>query len=122
MKTAVILLAFGLLACSVCEINGKCQDIDDPDLVTSHPEKRMEQQLPGICWACKWALRKVKASLRHKPTKEIIEGKLSAVCQNIGFLRFLCRRFVRRFLSVLTEELSTTDDVRTICVNVRACR
>ncbi|KAJ7989207.1 hypothetical protein DPEC_G00317110 [Dallia pectoralis] len=122
MKTSVILLAFGLLACSVCEINGQCQDIDDVDLVTSHPEKRMEQQLPGTCWACKWALNKVKKSLKDTSRKEEIKSKLLSICQKIGLLKSVCLTVVKQHLSVLIEELSTTDDVRTICVNIKACK
>uniref|UniRef100_A0AAY5L411 Saposin B-type domain-containing protein n=1 Tax=Esox lucius TaxID=8010 RepID=A0AAY5L411_ESOLU len=160
MKTSVILLAFGLLACSVCEHS---QDFDDQESIKSQPEERMvtalvkcfnlasippfkciettklnlscqntsflvlfcflkEQQLPGTCWACKWALNKVKKNLPATSNQEQIKGKLLAVCNKVGLLKSLCKSFVNKNLMVLIEELSTTDDVRTICVNIKACK
>jgi len=46
---------------------------------------------------------------------------LSHVCDEIGFLKYLCRTFVGRYINTLVEELSTTDNARTICVNIGVC-
>uniref|UniRef100_A0A667WXC7 NK-lysin tandem duplicate 4 n=1 Tax=Myripristis murdjan TaxID=586833 RepID=A0A667WXC7_9TELE len=90
-------------------------NLDDADLVEE--EIPVAGKLPGICWACKWALNKVKKAAGNNATAEV-----SKVCDQIGFLKSLCRKFVKKNLSVLIEELSTTDDVRTICVNLKACK
>lgn len=50
-----------------------------------------------------------------------VKSKLNIVCNEIGLLKSLCRKFVNSHIWELVEELSTTDDVRTICVNTGAC-
>uniref|UniRef100_A0A8C9QSQ2 Saposin B-type domain-containing protein n=1 Tax=Scleropages formosus TaxID=113540 RepID=A0A8C9QSQ2_SCLFO len=86
-------------------------------------EEKVDGQLPGICWACKWIVNKVKESLPrdNSETQNEIKNKLLLVCDNIGFLRFLCKAFLSKSLDVLVEELSTTDSANTICINVQAC-
>lgn len=51
-----------------------------------------------------------------------LTSKLKSVCDQIGLLKSLCRKFVKMHLGELIEELTTTDDVRTICVNTGACK
>lgn len=51
-----------------------------------------------------------------------ITSKLMPVCDQAGLLKSLCRKFVKGHLGVLIEELTTDDDVRTICVNTKACK
>ncbi|KAL4624197.1 non-pathogenic pore-forming peptide-like [Arapaima gigas] len=86
-------------------------------------EDEAKEQLPGICWACKWIVNKVKESLPrdNSASQSEIRQKLLSVCDLIGFLRFLCKPFVRRSIDVLVEELSTTDTAETVCSHVRAC-
>ncbi|TKS86684.1 Prosaposin Proactivator polypeptide [Collichthys lucidus] len=79
-------------------------------------------RLPGYCWVCKWSLNKVKKRLGRNATVESVKEKLMKVCDEMGLLKSLCRKFMRGHLGVLIEELSTTDDVRTICVNLKACK
>uniref|UniRef100_A0A3Q0R1L4 Saposin B-type domain-containing protein n=1 Tax=Amphilophus citrinellus TaxID=61819 RepID=A0A3Q0R1L4_AMPCI len=67
-----------------------------------------------LCWACKWILNKVK--------KFSLSSKLLSACDEIGLLKPMCRKFVKAHLGELIEELTTTDDVRTICVNMGACK
>ncbi len=50
-----------------------------------------------------------------------ITRMLGGVCDEIGFLKSLCRLFVNKYISPLVEELSTTDNARTICVNIGVC-
>ncbi len=50
-----------------------------------------------------------------------IRRMLGGVCDEIGFLKSLCRLFVNKYISPLVEELSTTDNARTICVNIGVC-
>ncbi|KAL3968861.1 hypothetical protein ACER0C_028818 [Sarotherodon galilaeus] len=78
--------------------------------------------LPGKCWACKWILNKMKKFAGPNATAESLKSKLLSVCDEIGLLKPLCRKFVKAHLDELIEELTTTDDVRTICVNTGACR
>lgn len=104
-----------------------------------------------MCWACKWALKKVKKIIGNNVTSEVtywtskvqrggrscwkeqqcdffcplcqvIKTKLMSICDQMGLLKSLCRKFVKGHLGVLIEELTTSDDVRTICVNTRACK
>lgn len=51
-----------------------------------------------------------------------VKSKLNAVCNEIGLLKSACRKFVKTHLGELIEELTTSDDVRTICVNTGACK
>ncbi|XP_029586525.1 antimicrobial peptide NK-lysin-like [Salmo trutta] len=118
MKTSLVLLALSLLACSVWEIQGQCRE-DDQE---AQSEKRMEQTLVGTCWVCEWALKKVKESTSTSDSQETLKQKLLSVCDKVGFLKSMCKGLVKKHLWVLIEELSTSDDVRTICVNIKACK
>uniref|UniRef100_A0A674F7T8 Antimicrobial peptide NK-lysin-like n=1 Tax=Salmo trutta TaxID=8032 RepID=A0A674F7T8_SALTR len=116
-----------LLACSVWEIHGQCQEVDlddqeDQEVVEAQTEKRMAKQLKGTCWVCKWALNKVKKSISTSSSQETLKQKLLSVCDKVGFLKSMCKGLVKKHLWVLIEELSTSDDVRTICVNIKACK
>uniref|UniRef100_A0A3P8Q6D5 Saposin B-type domain-containing protein n=1 Tax=Astatotilapia calliptera TaxID=8154 RepID=A0A3P8Q6D5_ASTCA len=73
-------------------------------------------QLPGKCWACKWILNKVKKLAGPKATAESLKSKLLSICDEIGLLKSLCRKFVKVHLEELIEELTT------ICVNMGACK
>lgn len=53
---------------------------------------------------------------------QAIKAKLRSVCDGIGLLKSQCRKFVDANLAILIEELTTTDDVRTICVNAGVCK
>lgn len=44
------------------------------------------------------------------------------MCAQAGLLKSKCQKFVKSHISVLVEELTTSDSVRTICVNVKACK
>uniref|UniRef100_A0A8C6S7K1 Saposin B-type domain-containing protein n=1 Tax=Neogobius melanostomus TaxID=47308 RepID=A0A8C6S7K1_9GOBI len=80
-------------------------------------------QLPGLCWTCKWVMNKVKKrEIKCACFLQTLTSKLLSVCDKIGFLKSRCQKFVKAKLQVLVEELSTTDDVHTICVNVKACK
>ncbi|XP_035530127.1 antimicrobial peptide NK-lysin-like [Morone saxatilis] len=121
METSSVLLVCILVTCSVWTVHGrnlKVKTDDQVDVQTSVEAGR----LPGVCWACKWALGKVKKVLGPNATAENTTPKLLAVCNEIGLLKALCRKFVKNHLGVLIEELTTTDDVRTICVNAGACK
>ncbi|RXN08548.1 antimicrobial peptide NK-lysin-like protein [Labeo rohita] len=79
------------------------------------------EQFPGVCWACKWAMGKLKSQMTKGMTKNDIKNMLGMVCDEIGFLKYLCRMFVNKFMGTLIEELSTSDNARTICVNIGVC-
>ncbi|XP_060735143.1 antimicrobial peptide NK-lysin-like isoform X2 [Tachysurus vachellii] len=80
-----------------------------------------EVQLPGACWVCKWAMQNVKKHVSSKSTVETIKGQLATVCDGIGFLRFICKALINKYMDTLAEELSTTDNPKTICVNIGIC-
>ncbi|XP_026790004.1 antimicrobial peptide NK-lysin isoform X2 [Pangasianodon hypophthalmus] len=81
-----------------------------------------EEQLPGVCWACEWAMKKVKKQLGDNAKADMIKAKLMKVCDSIGFLRSLCKKMITKYLGTLVEELSTTDDPKTICANIGVCK
>ncbi|XP_059374517.1 antimicrobial peptide NK-lysin-like isoform X2 [Carassius carassius] len=80
------------------------------------------EQLPGKCWACKWVMKKLKKQISNGATPDDIKNKLGVVCDEIGFLKSMCRKLVNQFTDILVEELSTTDDAGTICVNIGVCK
>ncbi|CAM4718320.1 unnamed protein product [Leuciscus chuanchicus] len=47
------------------------------------------EQLPGLCWACKWAMGKLKKLVSSKSTQSEIREMLTHVCDEIGFLKYL---------------------------------
>uniref|UniRef100_UPI003AAC30C8 antimicrobial peptide NK-lysin-like n=1 Tax=Centroberyx gerrardi TaxID=166262 RepID=UPI003AAC30C8 len=123
MNMSVILLACFLMTCSVWTVHGRCLEFDLDDLDQMEEEISVDaNKLPGLCWACKWALNKVKKSAGANATAEELTKKVSSVCNQIGLLKNLCNKFVKNNFGELIEELSTTDDVRTICVNLKACK
>uniref|UniRef100_A0A3B3XCV9 Saposin B-type domain-containing protein n=1 Tax=Poecilia mexicana TaxID=48701 RepID=A0A3B3XCV9_9TELE len=123
MENRSFLLLCIFLACSIWMVQGRSLKIriDDDDDGDELGEPDV-QGLPGMCWGCKWALNKLKKQLGSNATAEAIKAKLRSVCDGIGLLKSKCRKFVNTNLGVLIEELTTTDDVRTICVNVGACK
>ncbi|KAI9515848.1 hypothetical protein NQZ68_020376 [Dissostichus eleginoides] len=123
MDTSSILIVCILVTCSVWTIHGRSIEVNIDDQEPAEMEISVEAgKLPGVCWACKWALNKVKKAVGRNATVEKLKSKLTAVCNEIGLLKSLCRKFVKSRLSDLIEELTTTDDVRTICVNTKACK
>ncbi|XP_042244830.1 NK-lysin tandem duplicate 4 [Thunnus thynnus] len=123
METSSVLLVCVLVTCSVWTVHGRSFKVNINDEEQTDMEVSVEAgKLPGVCWACKWALNKVKKSVSQNATVEKMKSKLLSVCDQIGLLKSLCRKFVKSNLAVLVEELTTTDDVRTICVNTRACK
>ncbi|KAG7328345.1 hypothetical protein KOW79_008289 [Hemibagrus wyckioides] len=125
------LLIASLLISSVCAVHLEYLKIDyaeetldessdfvdqDEDLLKS------EAHLPGACWACKWAMKKVKSQIGNSANVDTIKEKVMKVCDSIGFLRGVCRKFITKYLDTLTEELSTTDDPKTICQNIGICK
>ncbi|CAJ1073491.1 NK-lysin tandem duplicate 4 [Xyrichtys novacula] len=118
MDASSTLLVCLLVTYSVWTVHGASLEIkiDDEEPV------EVDMSLPGACWACKWALNKVKKAVGSNATVEVIKSKLLKCCDGIGLLKGLCRKFVKKHLGELIEELTTTDDVRTICVNAGACK
>ncbi|XP_072546493.1 antimicrobial peptide NK-lysin-like [Salminus brasiliensis] len=91
------------------------------DVTESEDLQMPGAELPGLCWACKWAMDKLKRSLGSDAGTEAIKTGLHQVCDGIGFLRFLCKNMINQFFDVLVEELSTTDNAETICSNIGLC-
>ncbi|XP_041669070.1 NK-lysin tandem duplicate 4 [Cheilinus undulatus] len=124
MVSSSVLLVCLLVTCSVWMGHGASVEvrIDDQEPVDLDGSVGDLTKIPGVCWACKWALKKVKKVVGQNGTAEVLKSKLLTCCDEIGLLRSLCRRFVKKHLGELIEELTTTDDVRTICVNTGACK
>ncbi|TWW72021.1 antimicrobial peptide NK-lysin-like [Takifugu flavidus] len=123
MATSSILLLCILVTCSVWTVQARNLKVSTDDDDEDQGELAIEAgRLPGVCWACKWALKKVKRIIGNSSNSEAIKAKLTSICDQMGLLKSLCRKFVTNHLGVLIEELTTSDDVRTICVNVRACK
>lgn len=123
MKTSSVLLVCILATCSVWTVHGRNIKVNTDDQEEVDVEISVKaRKLPGLCWACKWALNKVKKVIGPNVTAEKVKSKLLPVCNEIGLLKSLCQKFVKKHLAELIEELTTSDDVRTICVNTGACK
>ncbi|XP_039993533.1 NK-lysin tandem duplicate 4 isoform X2 [Xiphias gladius] len=122
MEMSSVLLVCILVTCSVWTVHGRCVEINTDDQLEGDVDLSVDaRKFPGLCWACKWALNKVKRVIGPNTTSESVKAKLQVICNEIGLLKDLCRKFVSKHLGELIEEVTTTDDVRTICVNTRAC-
>ncbi|KAG5265993.1 hypothetical protein AALO_G00248650 [Alosa alosa] len=80
------------------------------------------EAFPGACKACKWIVKKMRKALPDEAGEDIIREQLKSVCNKTFILKSACRWLVRKYTDQLTAELSTSDDVRTICVHLKACR
>ncbi|XP_013985651.2 uncharacterized protein isoform X1 [Salmo salar] len=120
MKTSLVLLALSLLACSVWEIHGQCQD--DQEVVEAQLEKRMQKQLKWTCGPCKRALKKVKESISTSSSQEEIKQKLLSYCGKLPLVKSTCEDLVKKHLWVVIDELNTSDGMRAICVKIKACK
>ncbi|XP_032357084.1 antimicrobial peptide NK-lysin [Etheostoma spectabile] len=123
METSSVLLVCLLVICSVWTVHGGSFEvnIDDKEQVEVDISVKASK-LPGVCWVCNWALKKVKKQAGRNATMEKLTSMLNSICDQIGLLKSLCRKFVKSHLPELIEELTTTDDVKTICVNAGACK
>ncbi|XP_034419288.1 NK-lysin tandem duplicate 4 isoform X2 [Cyclopterus lumpus] len=111
METSSLLLVCILVTCSVWTVHGRSFEINIDDGKQAEVELSVNAiKLPGLCWACKWALNKN------------LTLKFMSICKQIGLLKPLCIKFVKTHLAELVEEFTTTDDVKTICVNTAACK
>ncbi|KAK2879092.1 hypothetical protein QQF64_010766 [Cirrhinus molitorella] len=111
-----------LLISSVCALHLEMHKVKSTeDELKEDSDEITAEQLPGVCWACKWAMGKLKSQINSGSTKNDIKNMLGMVCDEIGFLKYLCRMFVNKYMGTLIEELSTSDNARTICVNIGVC-
>ncbi|KAM9354415.1 uncharacterized protein KZ484_012571 [Pholidichthys leucotaenia] len=123
MDSRSILLLSILATFSVWAVSGRTFQISSDDEKLLDMDLSAEAQgLPGKCWACKWILGKMKKFAGPNATAKSLMAKLKSICKEIGLLKSLCNYFVEVHLGELVEELTTTDDVRTICVNTGACK
>uniref|UniRef100_A0A3B1JR09 Saposin B-type domain-containing protein n=1 Tax=Astyanax mexicanus TaxID=7994 RepID=A0A3B1JR09_ASTMX len=106
-----------LIACGLWLKVGKKYEADIQADIQAEEQQISGGKIPGVCWACKWAMKKLK---KHLGTKEndAIKAKLLKVCSGIGLLKKRCENFINKNIDVLTEELSTSDDPKTICTNI----
>ncbi|KAI7804960.1 antimicrobial peptide NK-lysin-like [Triplophysa rosa] len=117
-----------LLVHSVCAFQYEMYRIPlDKDLIEIEESSgemmaKTNQELPGKCWACKWIMKKLKKRISAGATQDDIKKKLSNVCDEIGFLKSICKGLVNQYVGTLVEELSTTDNPATICMNVGICK
>ncbi|XP_065109987.1 antimicrobial peptide NK-lysin-like isoform X2 [Paramisgurnus dabryanus] len=113
-----------LLVSSVCALQWKIyrEELIGNEESSGEVMVKTNQGLPGVCWACKWAMRNVKKKISNGATQDDIKSQLAMVCDQMGFLKSLCRSMVSKYTGVLVEELSTSDDPTTICVNVGICK
>ncbi|TNN55321.1 hypothetical protein EYF80_034453 [Liparis tanakae] len=123
MGTSSGLLVCILVTCSVWTVHGKNFEVNTDDGKQLEVEISVDaSKRPGLCWVCKWSLNKVKKAIGPNATAENLVLKLKSICKQTGLLKPLCSKFVKKHLAELVEELTTTDDVRTICVNTGACK
>nr|XP_021328759.1 antimicrobial peptide NK-lysin-like [Danio rerio] len=119
MLCGIVLLT--LLISSACAAHLEMHKEPFPEFDFEGSGEIPKEQLPGLCWACKWTMGKLRQHISNTATKDDIKNQLAIVCDGIGFLKSLCRWFVNKYMDVLTEELSTDDRTKTICVNIGVC-
>ncbi|ROJ78832.1 hypothetical protein DPX16_15357 [Anabarilius grahami] len=121
MLRSIILVT--LLISSVCAFHWEMnkEESNENEIEESSGDIQTEQ-LRGLCWVCKWAVEKVKKQISNGATPDNIKKKLLMDCKETGFLKSQCRKFVNKYTDTLVKELSTTDDARTICVNISVCK
>ncbi|XP_073668444.1 antimicrobial peptide NK-lysin-like [Paramisgurnus dabryanus] len=114
-----------LLVSSVCALQREM----DNDVLT---EKELEEiyaeflsktghQFPGKCWACKWAIGKIKRHISVTTNQRAIKNMLGHICDEIGFLKYLCRNLVSTYMGKLIELLSTNANPAQICSYIKVC-
>ncbi|XP_053365384.1 antimicrobial peptide NK-lysin-like isoform X1 [Clarias gariepinus] len=81
-----------------------------------------KEQIPVVCWACKWVMKKVKKHLGNHEKAESIRAKLKNVCDKIGLAKTACKKMIDKNMDILVDELSSGDDPATICVNAGLCK
>uniref|UniRef100_A0A4W4GZW3 Saposin B-type domain-containing protein n=1 Tax=Electrophorus electricus TaxID=8005 RepID=A0A4W4GZW3_ELEEL len=123
-----------LFACSACAMHLEYLKIEsaEDDLLNSvldqyYESEGLSETLPKtgadpFCWACKWVVKKVKKHLITNAKAEVIKNKLLQVCDQIRLMKTKCKKMVTKYMDVLTDELSTTDDPQTVCINVGICK
>ncbi|XP_062864014.1 antimicrobial peptide NK-lysin-like [Trichomycterus rosablanca] len=125
------LLIASFLMGTVCAIHLEYLSIDSAEEVLDESLGTVDEaedlpmpsaQLPGVCWACKWAMNKLKNRISKGASVDEIKSQLLEVCNQIGFLKGICRKIIHKYLDVLIEELSTSDDPKNICINVGICK
>ncbi|KAM9397489.1 uncharacterized protein ACWYII_032737 isoform 1-T1 [Salvelinus alpinus] len=136
MKTSLVLLALGLLACSVHGQEEVDTDNDHKEvehLNTTKPStdlgKDFDEDLEWqelswspLCGLCKELLTLVKKALSSHPTKEEIKLALLVACDALGPASPVCMSMVNMWLDVLIDELLKHIKVRPICVKIHACK
>ncbi|XP_048126827.1 antimicrobial peptide NK-lysin-like [Alosa alosa] len=83
---------------------------------------RDEVQLRGLCGACKWIVKKVRKALPEDADQVEIREQLETVCNKIGLLKSICKKFVKKYMAKLVAEISSADDAKTACVHLKACK
>ncbi|KAG9268631.1 antimicrobial peptide NK-lysin-like [Astyanax mexicanus] len=111
----------GILAVAQAIVQAVAQADDQAD-IQAEEQQISGGKIPGVCWACKWAMGKLKKHLGTKENADAIKAKLLKVCSGIGLLKKRCENFINKNIDVLTEELSTSDDPKTICTNIGVCK
>ncbi|XP_051246585.1 NK-lysin tandem duplicate 4 isoform X3 [Dicentrarchus labrax] len=121
METSSVLLVCILVTCSVWTVHGRNVKVKTDDQVDVQISVEADRG-PGLCKACKEALKKVKKDMGPNDTKENMHKKLLAACNQITSLQKTdCRKYVEKHLEELIKELNTPDDVETICHKTGAC-
>nr|WEF74172.1 NK-lysin [Thamnaconus modestus] len=128
MKSSTLLLCALVALCVAGKLQAKSVNVNtDDDDDDDDDEEDLDltgetAKLPGLCWLCKWGPNKVKKQLGKNGTAALITDKLNKMCAQAGLLKSMCQKFVKSHISVLVEELTTSDNVRTICGNIKACK
>ncbi|KAL4624198.1 non-pathogenic pore-forming peptide-like [Arapaima gigas] len=88
-----------------------------------HFENEGKKQHHGICWVCKRIVNKVKKSHPQDSSEKQkeVKDKLYEACGKMPH-KASCKKFTRAKTDILVEKPSTTDDPKTACVDVGACR
>ncbi|XP_028931463.1 antimicrobial peptide NK-lysin [Ornithorhynchus anatinus] len=89
-----------------------------------HLAPGLQSKEPFIkCVTCKMVVQKIVASVGEDPTPENIKEAGSKVCTRLGrFLRRVCKKFIKKFLDMITQGIQEGKEAKEICVDIRLCK
>ncbi|XP_038610598.1 antimicrobial peptide NK-lysin-like [Tachyglossus aculeatus] len=89
-----------------------------------HLAPGLQSEEPFIkCVTCKMVVQKIVASVGEDPSPENIKEVGNKVCARLGrFLRPVCKKFIRKFLDMITQGIEEGKEAKEICVDIHLCK
>ncbi|KAK2879093.1 hypothetical protein QQF64_010765 [Cirrhinus molitorella] len=120
MLRSIVLII--LLISSVCALHLEMRRVKSTGNELEDSGKIKAGKLHGVCWACRQVMEKLRSKVTSGTTKNKIKIILGAACNGTILLKYLCKMLVEKYMDTLIKELSTSDNAKTICVNIGICK